>query len=1174
MHDDEFDEDTPQNLEEELEAQQADEAIDLEDGLGDESTVIPEGWLPFKQYGAKYGILSGRVKWLMKSGRLIHKTFGADGHIRLKRICVLDVPLDQHPTTDQDNLPTAPTPKGKYRQKKKAPAKVATDLEAKRKKNLRDKYLPKFIENAPPERMTFTAAELLKIFGITQPIFHRDWKKWGLVGRKAPEEYKHLSGGVRIGAGDIYTRRDVVRFLQGEWERSEDGGTPDDILIGATEGVKALDGMYFNYDRANIYPFDAEGFFGWLEEVGLMVENKRLRKWVPYKLWSVQKEAVKGILEVDKKGDFTHKIGILCWPRGEGKSLAKSSKVLSFSGKMVKVEDVKVGDLLMGPDSTPRKVLALGRGEEEMFEVTPMRGEPFICNRSHILALKYRKEVYAGFKNGKKIRRQEIHDIRMHLDDYLKQGVDFRGRCMLYRVPIDWVEKLVDLDPYFLGLWLGDGTSKEPSVTTADKEVVRYLAGVAKSFNLRLIKKAQPNNKSSVYLLSNGNGRKGNHRGCPNPVKELLRKYGVLHNKHIPFEYKTTSREVRLRLLAGLIDSDGYRNRNSIQFTMKSRQLVDDIAFIARSLGFHAEIKETQKGIKSTGFVGTYYCLGISGDCSIIPNLISRKKCAPRKHNKNILWSGIKNIESKGMGEYYGFVLDGDHLFLLEDFTVTHNTLLVCVLTLFFFFNGYSETITLAGNTRDQSKFTHYDLCKGIVQHTPKLRKTPGLEIKEKHIALKTGPKEMFSYMQAVPTSVGLLPGTTRAVFTELHNLQDTKFFYDLWTSLRNVPNAMVLVDTTVARPGHLVHNLWQTYTKGEDPKIFFHHYADKHYNPEMTIEELNHFRQNMPEVLFSMYFRNRWEDAAGSLFPTEKVREMSVCGLDGAPGVPTPELTNAVKQIRELEITRNSYVKGKVDLLAVNREIAAIEQRLYPVVRLYKMPATREALEKIGKVYGCNFVIGVGLDRAQRHSKHYGRTVMSCVARGALSAETSLYFVLDIFIPTESTLPVLAEKFLEWSREYGWIDKVAVETYSSQDFYDWVSDKALAAEFCTPSFQKQKPVFFTMSNIVDNGYLKCPPVPYYTDEDGKLYRGFTNKEDVFMEELDMFNYIPGVTEKTGTFGSPEKNKKSGVQDDTVYSVAWAIYATHGEDLVPAHRGGGSGIIAAIVNSDVVGDYH
>lgn len=207
-------------------------------------------------------------------------------------------------------------------------------------------------------------------------------------------------------------------------------------------------------------------------------------------------------------------------------------------------------------------------------------------------------------------------------------------------------------------------------------------------------------------------------------------------------------------------------------------------------------------------------------------------------------------------------------------------TTIVAILAIFRFFNLFGEVINLSGNSKDQATFAHYDLIKKIILNTPSLAKTPGLVVKEKYIALLKGPSDPVCQIKAIPTSTGLLPGTTCAVFTELHKLEDREFFIDLWTSTRATPNAMVLVDTTVAKNGHIAHSLWETHKKGEDPYLFFHHYEDQIFNPETTPAQLASFKRHMLEQEYNKYFRNRWADAAGSVFSPKEIRRINYGGI------------------------------------------------------------------------------------------------------------------------------------------------------------------------------------------------------------------------------------------------------------------------------------------------------
>jgi hypothetical protein len=139
----------------------------------------------------------------------------------------------------------------------------------------------------------------------------------------------------------------------------------------------------------------------------------------------------------------------------------------------------------------------------------------------------------------------------------------------------------------------------------------------------------------------------------------------ILEPRHIPHPYKVGTRKVRLFTLAGLLDTDGSVTDGGAEITQKSETLSDDICFIARSLGF-AAYKKT-KVVKGE----IYYRVTISGDLTEVPCV--RLVFEGRKQIKNVLNTGF-TVEPIGQGVYRGIMLDKDHLFLLGDFTVTHNT--------------------------------------------------------------------------------------------------------------------------------------------------------------------------------------------------------------------------------------------------------------------------------------------------------------------------------------------------------------------------------------------------------------------------------------------------------------------------------------------------------------------
>jgi len=351
----------------------------------------------------------------------------------------------------------------------------------------------------------------------------------------------------------------------------------------------------------------------------------------------------------DRHGKFIFWHGMA----GTGKCLSFGTPILKFNGDVVPVETIKVGDLLMGPDSKPRKVLSTTKGYGKMYEVTPTKGDSYTVNDNHVLSLKY---------SGK----EKI--INIPIKEYLQDVGTSRFRLKGWRTGVDWNKQEVSIPPYILGMWLGDGSNKQPIIHTADQEVVTELEMFVSSNNLELSKYYENRTASSYRIISS-------HTSSINPFLENLKSLNVMGNKHIPQKYLINDRNTRLELLAGLIDSDGHLSNSGYEITTKYPKLRDGILFIARSLGFAAYSKEKESHCQ-TGGGGIYQRIFISGDISQIPVRIERKKAAPRQQVKDVLKTGI-SVDHADDGEYFGFELDGDSLFLLGDFTVTHNSFLI-----------------------------------------------------------------------------------------------------------------------------------------------------------------------------------------------------------------------------------------------------------------------------------------------------------------------------------------------------------------------------------------------------------------------------------------------------------------------------------------------------------------
>jgi superfamily II DNA or RNA helicase len=305
--------------------------------------------------------------------------------------------------------------------------------------------------------------------------------------------------------------------------------------------------------------------------------------------------------------------GLLSLGCGQGKCLGKNTKILLFDGNIINVQDIKIGDKIMGDDSKPRNIISLARGREMMYKVITGEDSSYIVNESHILSLQY--ELI-----NKKIDISVLDYLNMK-DNNLLYG---------YRVPIVFSDQELLIDSYIVGYLLG-------STTNLDIENIINIS--------KLI--------SSVIT--------------ENLINEFIDKNNILKDVHIPNQYKHNSIEKQLKLLAGIIDIAGNRINDyyEIKVNITNKNLINDIIFLARSLGF----------IVILSFLDFCGVVNISGSgLDKIPVLNENKKikCTQSNHSLRYKISLIK-LE---VDDYYGFEIDGNRRFVLGDFTVTHNTVL------------------------------------------------------------------------------------------------------------------------------------------------------------------------------------------------------------------------------------------------------------------------------------------------------------------------------------------------------------------------------------------------------------------------------------------------------------------------------------------------------------------
>jgi len=493
---------------------------------------------------------------------------------------------------------------------------------------------------------------------------------------------------------------------------------------------------------------------------------------------------------------------------------------------------------------------------------------------------------------------------------------------------------------------------------------------------------------------------------------------------------------------------------------------------------------------------------------------------------------------------------------------------LACLIQLWKFFNWTRQNIVLGANSKEQTKFVHYDIMRDIILNSPNLLVIVGRKnVQEKEIKIKNEKGEVESTIKAISSFSGIVSNITGYTFSEIFDMKNPKFFVQLDGSTRNIPNALGVIDSTVSAKTHVLYKLYTAFISGKDKLLFFSYRSSPtadsadFWNPHMTHEQLRSYEERFPFGEFDRYFKNVWSAGVKRVFTDDIVDATHYVGCDGVVGNHEQVIALLRKKHHMLDQIADFNKKSQIHLENTGSELQfynntaaldEIESRLIPIDATFRFEkdfngefrASLSDLEQLSELYDTNWAIGVGLDRSDPMAKYpLARTIFTVTAKGLPGSKSNprqyyetgkvpkyIYINLQLSVVIENNLEEIKRLVEAVIDEYDGVDALCFEKWGAFDLAPWCEERGIQSEFISPSYVKQKEAFSELYLIWRDGRYKSPVIPI---------RG-SKESDILREEARLFDHDSEHKE----FGSPEKGEKGGVQDDCMYSLGWCIYGT------------------------------
>lgn len=369
---------------------------------------------------------------------------------------------------------------------------------------------------------------------------------------------------------------------------------------------------------------------------------------------------------------------------GTGKAQPLYSKVLTPSG-WVAMGDLKIGDQIVTPKSKISNVTAIyPQGKKDIYELTFHDGSKARCCEEHLWQCYYPSRK----KSEKKLvtTKQIINFLQIKSQKNTKRKSNISIDLI---TPIETLDINLPLNPYLLGVIIGDGSTSQDQVMicNADTFLIDSVSKIiSEEFQNCELKKRVISSYDYFIILK----KDLDNKNKINPVNKIIRNLGLFgkksYEKVIPEIYLKSSIKQKIELIRGLFDTDGTAGSNkkhgAVTFTTTSEILAKQVQELIWSIGGLATITQriptfTYNKIKKQGKLA--YTVHVktrnNKDLFTIPRKKDRCKSTydPLQFRRR-----IKDVSFIGEEEAQCIMIeDSDHLYITDNYVITHNTMVI-----------------------------------------------------------------------------------------------------------------------------------------------------------------------------------------------------------------------------------------------------------------------------------------------------------------------------------------------------------------------------------------------------------------------------------------------------------------------------------------------------------------